>query len=71
MIGYMRFGVNEGVYFLDDECFNDDAMMFEDQYDRFYTCNNNGFWSGPPDNIQPLYETLQPSTSSSPCWILP
>jgi hypothetical protein len=45
---YMRFGVNEGVYFLDDECFNDDAMMFEDQYDRLHEVwsERGGLFSG-------------------------
>ncbi|OEL34206.1 hypothetical protein BAE44_0004776 [Dichanthelium oligosanthes] len=48
---YVRFGLDEGVYFLDDGSLHDNALMFAGDDDRAYPCSDNGFWSGPPDTL--------------------
>lgn len=45
------------------------GLMFGGDNDRAYPCNDNGFWSGPPDNMCRLYETQPPSACSSPVWL--
>ncbi|KAL6848708.1 hypothetical protein ACP4OV_021291 [Aristida adscensionis] len=65
-------GLEDGVYFTDDRCFDDDEMMLRGFNERRYPCNDNGRWSiGPPPNVERFFRDQDTSHYSSPTWFLP
>ncbi|CAL4983092.1 unnamed protein product [Urochloa decumbens] len=62
----------EGVYYFDDETFNQPAMVaFGFSNGRSYTCHDNGYWPGPEGEIKRSYDWRVPSSYTPPIWFLP
>ncbi|CAL5070766.1 unnamed protein product [Urochloa decumbens] len=61
----------EGVYYLDDETFNQAAMVaFGFSNGRSYSCHDNGYWPGPDGEIKRSYDWRVPSSYTPPIWFL-
>ncbi|CAN6312481.1 unnamed protein product [Urochloa humidicola] len=63
-------GRHEGVYFLDDETFNQPAMVAFPEGGRKYQCTDNGFWPGERKQVKKWYDWNVPSCYSPPMWFL-
>ncbi|RLM58107.1 uncharacterized protein C2845_PM18G03870 [Panicum miliaceum] len=62
-------GFKEGIYFLDDGKFYDDAVIFDNGNGNHYPCSDNGKWS--EGQIQRCFPRSDPSVHSAPVWLLP
>nr|CAB3489586.1 unnamed protein product [Digitaria exilis] len=60
-------GFQEGVYFLDDGEYYDDAVLFTNL--KHYPCSDNGKWS--EGRIERCFPMSDPSDHSAPVWLLP
>jgi hypothetical protein len=62
-------GFKEGIYFLDDGEFYDEAVIFADGNERQFRCSDNGKWS--QGHVQRCLPRPDPSNHSPPAWLLP
>ena len=62
-------GFKEGIYFLDDGEFYDEAVIFADGGERQFRCSDNGRWS--QGHVQRCFPRPDPSDHSPPAWLLP
>ncbi|PAN04149.2 hypothetical protein PAHAL_1G045700 [Panicum hallii] len=62
-------GFKEGIYFLDDGKFYDDAVIFDNGNGNHYPCSDDGKWS--EGQIQRCFPRSDPSVHSAPVWLLP
>ncbi|CAO2187944.1 unnamed protein product [Urochloa humidicola] len=60
----------EGVCFLDDETFNQPAMVAFPEDGRKYQCADNGCWPGETKTVKKWYDWNVPSCYSPPMWFL-
>ena len=64
-------GCQEGVYFIDDDTFNQPCMVaFGFGNGRSYNSHDNGCWPGPGGNMKRWYDWRVPSTYTPPMWFL-
>lgn len=69
---YVERGLDEGIYFTDDECFYDPAMLLRGMNDRKYLCAANGKWSQwRIHKVKRCFPAQEPSKSSPPVWLIP
>ncbi|RLM80792.1 hypothetical protein C2845_PM12G02230 [Panicum miliaceum] len=62
-------GFKDGIYFLDDGKFYDEAVIFGKDNVRPYPCSDNGKWSD--GQVQRCFPRPDPSDYSAPAWLLP
>ncbi|KAF8780940.1 hypothetical protein HU200_000905 [Digitaria exilis] len=62
-------GFEEGIYFLDDGEYFDDAVLFSLHQPKRYPCIDNGKWS--EGRVERCFPRSDPSDHSAPVWLLP
>ncbi|CAO2038146.1 unnamed protein product [Urochloa humidicola] len=61
---------HEGVYFLNDETFNQPAMVAFPEEGRKYQCADNGCWPGERKQVKKWCDWHVPSSYTPPMWFL-